>query len=544
MKSDELRIRDIPIKDIDRSRNHRIPIPGDDKRLEAMKRSIEACDQLQPVRVYERGEDQKDKKHKEPYILGFGNRRCKALELLDRKTVQAIVFPPASDTEIAQARAVENVHRQDITPLEEVQAVADTLEAINADETFAGDPFDEAAARLGCEVAWVKDRDYLHRLTKPVQKFALRSGLPAGHLRELAKVGDPADQMRLACELSGAPAQAFPFDPKETKVTDWQRQLQEIYFAELQDGKASRWPLSRLKEQVAKVQLSLRIIPWEFDHPVEFGATKLRKCAGCPHNSESDRMLFEIDEDTANPQGYCLYASCYNAKHGAVEAAKEQVFKKIKVKEDQTPAAIRKIAPAWIKETSVVAHVKRQLEKSANGQSSATASKPRNASHQREFTEHEQALQKFTDAFHAWEKRAWTAVFKGINAEPSHRVSWCVLLGVPALWDHPRMKIPVVQVYAEPATQEPELPPLAKAMEDAIVSAFKGTRTGWVDVLKDQEQPHPDHRGGFGIPHPRILELLAEAVKVKVPSVPQWKPAAILPTAPEPKQEEPAHAAV
>ena len=56
-----------------------IPKPGDSAKLDAMKRSIEACGQLEPIRVYERGEHQQDKKHKEPYILCFGNRRCRAI---------------------------------------------------------------------------------------------------------------------------------------------------------------------------------------------------------------------------------------------------------------------------------------------------------------------------------------------------------------------------------------------------------------------------------------------------------------------------------
>ena len=386
--SSESRIREVPLTDIDRSRNHRIPRPGDAERLEAMKRSIEAGGQLQPIRVYERGEDQKDKKHKEPYILCFGSRRCSAMELLERKTIQAIIFPPASDADIAQARGIENLDRQDITPMEEVLAVADILEAIKADESFIGDPYEEAAKRLGCrDVTWVKDRDYLHRLTKPVQRFALQSGLPAGHLRELAKVGDPQDQMRLACEMAGAPSEAFPSDPKDAKIVEWQKQRQEMYFAELQDGKVNRWPLSRVKEQVAKVQFSLRIIPWEFNEPVEFGSVKLRKCAGCPHNSETDRTLFGIDEDAANPHGHCLNASCYNAKHEAVESAKQQVFKKIRDKEDQTPTAIKKIAPDWIKENTVVNAVKRQLDRAANPKAADT-SKARDVFRGRTLTDH------------------------------------------------------------------------------------------------------------------------------------------------------------
>jgi ParB/RepB/Spo0J family partition protein len=119
----ESRIRDIELSEIDRSRNHRIPTPGDAERIEALKQSIEACGQLQPIRVYERGEGQKHGRKDKPYILGFGDRRCAAVQLLGRRTIRAMVFGPASDIEIAQARAIENLHRQDITPLEEVRAV-------------------------------------------------------------------------------------------------------------------------------------------------------------------------------------------------------------------------------------------------------------------------------------------------------------------------------------------------------------------------------------------------------------------------------------
>ena len=68
------------------------------------------------------------------------------------------------------------------------------------------------------------------------------------------------------------------------------------------------------------------------------------------------------------------------------------------------------------------------------------------------------------------------------------------------------------------------LPPLPEEIERAIQSAFKGTRNGWVELLKEYEQTDPDQRSGLGIPHPRALELLAEVVNVKLPPVPQWVP--------------------
>ncbi|MBC7784182.1 MAG: ParB N-terminal domain-containing protein, partial [Burkholderiales bacterium] len=458
----ECRIREIELSQIDRSRNHRIPMAGDAERVEALKSSIESCGQLQPVRVYERGEDQRASKKDLPYILGFGSRRCAAMELLGRPTIRAVVFPPATDAEIAQARAVENLHRQDITPLEEVLAVADILTAIKADPTFTGDAYDEAATQLARSVAWVKDRDYLHRLTKPVQRFAMRAGLPAGHLRELAKVGDPHEQMRLACECAGAPAWCFPAKAGDAKIADHANDVQESYFAELADGKVTRWPLSRLKEQVAKVQFSLRVIPWEFGEPVAHNGQKYRKCAGCPHNSESDRTLFGIDEDPDNPRGFCLNAACYNGKQKACGEAKQQVFVKISKRSVQTPDAIRKAAPDWLKESSVIGYVKRQLEKAkVQGDNATTGEDSERSSsrdHRRPLTDHEQRLIAYGDQMETWQSAAYAAVLEAVNTDPVRRIGWLVLHGVGVFAGHPRIQSPHVNRYGDSTTEEPVIP--------------------------------------------------------------------------------------
>ena len=258
------------------------------------------------------------------------------------------------------------------------------------------------------------------------------------------------------------------------------------------------------------------------------------KCAGCPHNSESDRTLFGIDEDSANPNGYCLHASCYNSKHEAVEAAKLQVLKKISQRQDQTPEAIRKITPEWLKETSVVGFVKRQLEKASENGKETPVTKPKVVSTGRTLTEHELALQQYATQFDAWEKKAYKAILKAINADPLYRVCWCVLLGVPGFWEHPRMALPHIHLYGEPTTKEPLLPPLSKEVEQAVVLAFKGTRNSWVDLLRDYVQSDPDSRSILGIPHPRVLELLAEAMKVTLSAMPEWKPVTASPeSAPE-----------
>jgi hypothetical protein len=285
----------------------------------------------------------------------------------------------------------------------------------------------------------------------------------------------------------------------------------------------NRWPLSRLQAEVGKVRFSLKVIPWEFDKPVSQGDVKLRRCAGCPHNTETDRTLFGIDEDAANPRGYCLNPACYNAKQA--EAAKEQVLKKIAKRQVQTPEAIRKASPEWLKESSVIGYVKRQLDKAERNGGEIPEATPRTTrSYGRTLTAHELALKKFTAEFDAWEKSAFESVLAGVNAEPQHRVSWCVLLGVDGLWDHPRVQIPRVSEYGNPCTEEPVVPTLPGSIQKAIKLAFKATRSGWLELLTDSEQASPDERSGFGIPHPGVLELIGKELGIELPPVPQWTP--------------------
>jgi ParB/RepB/Spo0J family partition protein len=515
-------IRDVRIDQIDRSRNHRLKQEGDLERIESLKQSIAACGQLQPVRVYERGEHQLNDRHAEPYILGFGARRCAAMMALGHETIRAVVYPPASDAEIEQARAVENLHRQDITPLEEVQAVDAVLSALKEDASFTADPFEEAATRLAKSVAWVKDRDYLFRLSTPVQKFAMKTGIPAGHLRELAKVGDEREQMRLACEAVGAPTWYFVPRDGQKQVDEHTQSMQDEWLAELKQGRMTRVPLTKLKAEVAKVTLSLKVIPWEYARPVELGDVKLRRCSGCPHNSETDRTLFEIEADEKNPRGFCLNRSCYEQKHELAQQAKEATLKKIARRTVQTPDAIRKAAPAWMKESSVVGFVKRQLDK-AKASKDAVAKQPRRDPYApRELTAYEQHLLSFGETLETWLGRAFDRILEAVNGDTRFKIAWTLLLAVPELYEHASWSIPRPSPYGKVTTNEPLLAELAPRVGEAIDVMFSGSRQQVAELMASVPIDDPNERRGFDVPHPEALAKLARHLGIDIGEPPVW----------------------
>lgn len=517
-------VKDIPIKDIDRSRNHRLPDLSDKTKLESLTASIKVGGQMVVVRIYERGPDQRDSKHKEPYILGFGDRRCRALLSLDNATVRAEVYPPATDLEIEQARAIENLERKDLSVLEEVQMVDNMLGALKRDKTFKGDPYEEVATRLARPITWVKDHDYLHRLTKPVRAFVARIDLPAGHLRELAKVGDPETQLVLACDCVGAPHWAF--HAMSSGNGEHAAKVRMEFIESVADGLRQRWPLSKLKQRVDDFKRSLKVVPWEYDKPVTQGKVKLRACKDCPHNSETDRTLFGLESESNNPRGYCLNASCYEAKRKAADAAKQGVLKKIAKRKEQTPAAIRRASPTWLKESSVVGFVQRELKK-AEGNDTPVEPKPVRRTQQkpgRALTSLEKAIVAFSKDQDTWEIESYTAIMETINANSVHRVGWCLLVCTEAFWDHGGWDFPTVSEHSDkPCTEVPTLSKLPPKVKQAIELAMKGTKAAWVELASWTFQDDPDDRAQIGWLHPDALVVFADAIGVKLTARPVWK---------------------
>lgn len=77
--------------------------------IEELADSIRERGLQQPIKVARRGER---------YTIIFGDRRFLACKLLERKTIQATVVD-ATDEEIVIDRAIENIQRVDLTPVEQ-----------------------------------------------------------------------------------------------------------------------------------------------------------------------------------------------------------------------------------------------------------------------------------------------------------------------------------------------------------------------------------------------------------------------------------------
>jgi ParB family chromosome partitioning protein len=154
----------------------------DEELLAALAASIRELGVLQPilVRPLEGGR----------YQLIAGERRWRAAKRVGLPTVPALIRTVADQSSLEQA-LVENLHRQDLNPLEEAAAFQQLVEGF-------GLTHDEVAVRVGKSRAAVSNTLRLFQLPPSIQRMVMDGALSAGHARALLGTPDRAFQEALA----------------------------------------------------------------------------------------------------------------------------------------------------------------------------------------------------------------------------------------------------------------------------------------------------------------------------------------------------------
>ncbi|CAN5857915.1 ParB/RepB/Spo0J family partition protein [soil metagenome] len=154
----------------------------DEEALSSLVASVRALGVLQPVLVREVGDDS--------YELIAGERRWRAAKRAGLSTVPAVVRDADEAASLEQA-VVENLHRQDLNPLEEAAAYQQLVEDF-------GYTHDQLAVRVGKSRAAVSNTLRLFQLPPAIQRYVVDGQLSAGHARALLGTPDRAFQEALA----------------------------------------------------------------------------------------------------------------------------------------------------------------------------------------------------------------------------------------------------------------------------------------------------------------------------------------------------------
>jgi ParB family transcriptional regulator, chromosome partitioning protein len=170
----------LPIDHIDP--NPRQPREGfDEEPMQELTASIEAVGVLQPIVVRPNGER---------YQIVMGERRVRAARTAGLDRIPAIIRT-TEDDQLLRDALLENVHREDLNPLEEAAAYEQLLLDFGITQ-------EELAARLGRSRPVIANAMRLLRLPGSVQRRIAAKTLSAGHARAVASLEDPVQQERLA----------------------------------------------------------------------------------------------------------------------------------------------------------------------------------------------------------------------------------------------------------------------------------------------------------------------------------------------------------
>jgi ParB family chromosome partitioning protein len=153
----------------------------DEDSLRELTESIEAVGVLQPIVIRPQGDR---------FQIVMGERRVRAAKAAGLTAIPAVVRM-TEDDQLLRDALLENIHRQDLNPLEEAAAYEQLL--VDFDVTH-----EELATRLGRSRPAISNALRLLRLPPSVQRRIAAGTLSAGHARTIAGLQNPEQQERLA----------------------------------------------------------------------------------------------------------------------------------------------------------------------------------------------------------------------------------------------------------------------------------------------------------------------------------------------------------
>jgi ParB family chromosome partitioning protein len=174
-------LRELPVAEI-RPNTYQPREHFDEESLVSLAASIQAVGVLQPVLVRQTGPQE--------YELIAGERRWRAARRAGLQTIPAIVRPTEDVRSLEQA-LVENLHREDLTPLEEAAAYQQLVEEF-------GHTQEEVAQRVGKSRSAVANTLRLLHLPPSIQRLLAEGQISAGHARALLGSPDRVFQEQLA----------------------------------------------------------------------------------------------------------------------------------------------------------------------------------------------------------------------------------------------------------------------------------------------------------------------------------------------------------
>ena len=182
-----------------------------EEKHEELKGSIKRYGLLQPVLLMPNGNGK--------FLLIAGERRLRACKALGWKDIPATLLSNNSETQMEQSRAgpeelalIENLHRADLTPLEEAQCYKAIMKKHNISQK-------DLAKRLNKSQAYISERLSLLLLPPKTQRLLREGRLSFSHAKALNNTPrEEAEQLALDVAKNNTPVRKL----KETILEKFQ----------------------------------------------------------------------------------------------------------------------------------------------------------------------------------------------------------------------------------------------------------------------------------------------------------------------------------
>jgi len=181
VRSNDSVLRDVPLSLI-KPNQYQPRKEFDEEALSSLVDSIKAVGVLQPVLLREFGESE--------YELIAGERRCRAARRAGLQSIPALV-QSIDDLASLERALVENLHREDLNPLDEAAAYQQLIDDFNMTH-------EKVAKRVGKSRTAISNALRLFQLPTSILRYVREGLLSAGHARALLMTPDRSLQERLA----------------------------------------------------------------------------------------------------------------------------------------------------------------------------------------------------------------------------------------------------------------------------------------------------------------------------------------------------------
>jgi len=158
----------------------------DDETIGALAASIREVGILQPIVVRRAGDGR--------YEMIAGERRLRAAKAAGLATVPVVVRD-SDDQDLLREALIENIHREDLGPIEQAEAFRQLLEELGLKQ-------EELAERVGVSRSHIANTIRLLGLPLQVQQLLTDEKLTAGHARALLSLGDQEAMTSLALRVA------------------------------------------------------------------------------------------------------------------------------------------------------------------------------------------------------------------------------------------------------------------------------------------------------------------------------------------------------